>query len=373
MKGTKETLYQSTGEGQLVWKPKKAGVWKMTFQINNGTTLLHSETSIFDLRTAVTRGFMICVMGPGKAKPEEPVQDIVLNNGASVCVYDGAKGFDEPGALKWRWRPADDQNLPSAYRSMGLSEVKPLNGGKWIGVVGGYNWAIVDTSTHQAVGWGDATGNPHSIELLPNGILAVVSTSNAFAESGANSVHLYDISGDRIRNPSQQNHATFHTASGHTFDAPHGIHWDAATQKLWVGGSDGLNKCTVGYSAGTFTLTVDQNWPTVVGGVTCTEAHDLRPVPGTTKLVMTTIEKVIFFDMKNECWLPDETLGYGLVKCFDPSATGRRFLVQVPNHSWNTDVLWLYTQNEDGTSSMNQSYRTLSGADIYKARWMPVE
>ena len=56
-KGAPRVLHDAPGEGAVKWHPKK-GVRKATFDIR-GTS--HSEEVWFDLRNAITPGFMLMV------------------------------------------------------------------------------------------------------------------------------------------------------------------------------------------------------------------------------------------------------------------------------------------------------------------------
>lgn len=374
--GTRRTLAETTGESTVgcdLW----SGVWKAKLEILTDGSAVHTETAVFDLRKSRCRGLLIRITNGAAAGPSpvpKTVEDILLIDGADIRIYDASLPLAAPEALRWRWCAAEDPELPGDYRSAmgGFAEAKPLKGGKWIGLCGGNRWAIVSVAERKSIAWGVAPSSPHTLELLPNDVLAVAGTE------GSHAVDLYSIAGERARNPGQQNRTSFHVIGGCTLAFPHGLHWDADEGKLWICGSaatESVNegrlwKCSVGYDGSAFSLTADREWTTEIGGVMYHDAHDLRPVPGTSKLALTTVEALVFFDMDTGSWLADETLAYGPSKCLDPSANGKTFLVQLPNHSWYTDVLQLLVCDGEGSPTMYQDFRSLPGADIYKARWI---
>jgi len=302
------------------------------------------------------------------------VEDIVFADGDTVWIYDGTKPFTASDAARWSWRARDDKALPPDYRNAmnGFGETKPMKDGRWIGVTGGFRWAIIDVATKTAVAWGQAPGSPHTLELLGDGMLAVASTDCS------HEVHLYDIAGEKARQPNKQNRTAFRKLGDHVFNYPHGLHWDAASQKLWYAGSCGTNprnegelcKCSVTYANGKFSMSVDKVWKTKVGGVMLSDAHDLRPVPGTSRLAVTTVEKLVYFDMKTETWVDDDVLPYGPAKSFDPSADGRRFLVQIPTSSWIAYKLRLACYPTPGKAVWIDSFKSRPGLQMYKARWI---
>lgn len=54
----KKTLVDKVGEGQIKWRPYK-GVWKAQFEILNGSSGIHQETVIFDLRNTSGPGLAL--------------------------------------------------------------------------------------------------------------------------------------------------------------------------------------------------------------------------------------------------------------------------------------------------------------------------
>lgn len=291
-------------------------------------------------------------------KPKEhkfPVEDVVVCDQAdqAIKIYHGTD-------CVWTWKGSSAADIPSGSRGKfggNVAECKPMNGNRWIGMTANSGgWAIVDRETKAVVAWGETAGYPHSIELLDGGVVAIASTDTATADQHNKGVYLYDISaGGKATNGRQ-----------FAIDNPHGFYWDAAAKRLYVTDTYRLNRCTVGYAGGEFSLAVEASWAIAPLGLTY--AHDLMHVPGTTQLVMTTYEKVVYFDMEKEAWVPEKAFYCSDTKCADPAPDGWKLLLSIPQTSWITDTLIVYTP-EYGF----EDYVTLPGAKMYKARWMPVE
>lgn len=277
-------------------------------------------------------------------KPKEhkfPVEDVVVCDQAdqAIKIYHGTD-------CVWTWSD-------SKYNG-NVAECKPLNGNRWIGVaVNNGRWCIIDRGTKELVTYGTTPGMPHSIELLPNDIVAVAATDTS-GDQVNKGVYLFDISGGG----EAKNRTKF------SVDNPHGLYWDAAAKRLYVTDTYRLNRCTVGYAGGEFSLAVEASWAIAPLGLTY--AHDLMHVPGTTQLVMTTYEKVIYFDMEKEAWVPEKAFYCSDTKCADPAPDGWKLLLSIPQTSWITDTVIVYTP-EYGF----EDYVTIPGAKMYKARWCP--
>ena len=267
--------------------------------------------------------------------------------------------YNADGSNIWRWCAKDDSGLRGGDKGAfmnNVAEAKPFAGGTKIGMVScGGRWAVIDREKCAAVAWGRGKGLAHSIEMVGPDVVAVVSTD------GGNSLYLFDISGDAAMNPYRQK------TSALSFDSPHGLHYDG--KSLWLVDTPGLHRCTVSRDAdGTPVAKVEKTWPFAELGVI--HGHDLRPVPRTTLLAMTTHEKVLFFDMKTESWREDMFIERRDVKAFDPAPDGKSFLVTTAKTKWWTDSLEICTPSEKGEAAVFTPSLVLPGAKIYKARWV---
>lgn len=269
--------------------------------------------------------------------------------------------YNASGSNVWRWTAAEDPGIPEKFRagfSENVAECKCLGGGVKIGMVScGGRWAVVDRATRRAVAWGTNGGWGHSIESVGNEVVAVVSTGG----DGGNSLYLFDISGGAAMNPAAQKKSVL------TFDSPHGLHWDGA--KLWVVDTPGLHRCNVARGKdGEPLAEVEKSWLFAPLGVI--QGHDLRPIPGSSLLALTTHEKVLFFDMSKAKWREDIFIARADVKAFDPAPDGKSFLVTAAKTKWWTDSLELCVLGADGAAVAFSPYVKVPGAKFYKARWM---
>ena len=267
----------------------------------------------------------------------------------SIKIYDGER-------VVWKWTAAADPAIPKAIRgrfAQNVAECKPVEGGRKIAMVScGSVWAVIDHATTNAVAWGKASGWCHSIESLSEERIAVVSTGGP----NGSALFLFDVKGDAATNPARQRMKRF------PFDMPHGLHWDGS--RLWVVDTPGLHCCKVGCDvAGDFTLEIEKSWLFKELGVI--HGHDLRPtaVNGVPYLVLTTHEKVLFFNLQKQAWDSSRFIERVDVKAFDPNGQGQ-YLATVARTKWWTDTLEIYDEQSGFRDAL-----TIPGAKIYKGRW----
>ena len=295
---------------------------------------------------------------PRRASEARKAADEIVvcdQKGQTIDIYDAG------GSNVWRWCAKDDPGIPGGDRYgflENVAECKPFCGGAKIGMVScGGRWAVIDREKRRACAWGRCGGWAHSIELVGSNVVAVVSTGGA----GGNTLFLFDVSGDAAMNPQKQKKSTL------LFDSPHGLHYDG--KSLWLVDTPGLHRCSISRDTdGAPVAKVEKTWPFSELGVI--HGHDLRPVPRTALLAMTTHEKVLFFDMKTESWREDMFIERVDVKAFDPSPDGKTFLVTTAKTKWWTDSLEVYTLGKKcGELGFSPSL-VVPGAKIYKARWV---
>lgn len=208
--------------------------------------------------------------------------------------------------------------------------------------------AVVDTATGTPY-WAADTGsgaNPHSLELLPDGNVAV-------AASGGGWIRLYTAS----QGPRSTVHAVY------PLPGAHGVHWDGRTGLLWALGDHVLTALRVGGTAAAPVLTPVRTVPLPEAG-----GHDLAPVlaaPG--RFWVSTAAHLWRFDPAADRFDPVRFATEGSARDIksigDEPGTGR-LLTTAPDHAgpctWCTSVLTLH--RPEGT-------RLLTGAHLYKARW----
>ncbi len=276
----------------------------------------------------------------------------------SVLVLDSsrsrwdAEDDDDPGVL-WSWsadRRAGLADLDPGTSWSNPSEVKfrSLGGKRYLLATASGGLAAVVGYPGREVYWATDTGrgNAHSIELLPDGNVAVAASTGGF-------VRLYAAAtGSRATR-----HAQVPLAGAH------GVHWDPRTRLLWAVGSRQLVALEAGGEEDDPTLTVVRRvtLPTRNG-------HDLAPVlasPG--RLWVTTGSAVYQYSTAEQAFVPyalqSRVSAPGIKSVGDDPRTGQVLVTRPePGHacSWCTTTLVLY--QPDGA-------RTLLRGGIYKARW----
>jgi hypothetical protein len=274
----------------------------------------------------------------------------------AIRIYDASLPGDSLGEPKWTWSGPRDPVIPASKRGKflgNLAECKPTADGKTILVAACSGcWAVIDYNTCKVRAWGENKMMSHSIELVGDDVVAVVATGGKYY---AGLLYLFDIKGEKALSPKNQCSTAF------WFDNPHGLHWDSKTGILWVLDTPSLTPCAISRAPdGKFLLERLDAYSLVEKGVTY--GHDLRPVPGTRILALTTHEKVMFFDMDKRVFLDDRSIIKRDVKAYDPRKDGKD-LVTTARTKWWTDTIEIC---EDGKI---RDYKKLPGAKIYKARW----
>ena len=264
----------------------------------------------------------------------------------------------EPGASTnalWRWDPRED---PSLTREMAASfraidECKPVDGGRTLLVnasCGGV--AAVDVATARAK-WcaflPDCHDGPHSLDLLPDGRVAVANSV------GVDALQIIDLCGHPFE-PSKQRVVRALSVPG-----AHGVVWDASRRSLFVLGYTNLYE--LAYLPRETAVKVRKTWDY---SVACGDAygHDLVP-DGRGGYHFTNHTGVWRFDPADGTF--SRVLDVANVKSFSRDAA-KGDLLSVPREKWWTDRLLV----RDGAGNV-RTVGPFSGARFYKARWMTAE
>ena len=333
------------------------------------------------------KGFFVKVVGGESAPKEEvevigkpdnnvPVEDIIVCDGAdhAVKIYRGSK-------VVWKWQASTDKALAGNThndirgRFNGLTETRVCDyNGRKVVAISSSNcaWAIVDIATTNAIAYGYSrtagqsvrnTIMPHSIDLLPNDIVAVASTYTVDQNEPETKYgcYFFHVAGDKAKrydDPAVQG-ATFFS-----IENPHGFYWDNDNKKLYVSSSEGLTRLSVTFNSEENKFDIQKDKTFGIAQLGAKWGHDLAVVPGTRILAMTAYEMTLFFDMDKEQWLLDEIIWRMDQKGFDPHEDKIHFLATVPRANYVTDTLEVWTK-ENGF----KEYLKVPGAKFYKARW----
>ena len=194
---------------------------------------------------------------------------------------------------------------------------------------------IVDIETKDVL-WSTHKGasNPHSIELLPNGIIAVGATTGK-------ELHFFDLNGPE---PSKML-ACF---GPHDF---HGLLYDPNLDRLWAWGDTELHLLKVERTADGIeytvetTYTIEERW-----------GHDLQPVIGSggKKFWLTNHHHVLQFDTETRTFSEDYP-GAELIAVTDTKAVGNyadgTVVTMVPDAGflpWTSYTIRVFTPGENG-------------------------
>jgi len=318
----------------------------------------------------------------------ESAEAIAITEQASdqILVLASEPGAWEKATITWRWRPTaangfgdlvdnwglpneaklryrGDPSRPPAHKKPPTDRQRPHptavklstdgreNDTAYLLTTDSYGLAAV-VPYPQGTGayWAADVGrpnNPHSIELLPDGNVAVAASTGDW-------VRVFTAS----QGPASTTYKEF------KLEDAHGVYWDAGTKLLWAIGGHELVGLRVGGTPAAPVLTkvrgatLPTNW-----------GHDLQPVAGDPdRLWLTTGSQVYQYSIKQNAFLQDfpgvEAINRAGVKSIgDERASGQVLgtFVQTGNIcTWCTDTVSLY---EDEQAFL------LHGAQIYKTRW----
>jgi len=258
-----------------------------------------------------------------------------------VCGADEVFILDlRAGAPKkvWSWRAADRPELPESFRKLfgSTDDCKPVDEGRKILISSsGGAVALVERSTGKVL-FHAAVPNAHSAEILPgNRVVAASSTK----EEG-NRLILFDL--DKSDQP---------LASDELHGA-HGAVWDAERNLLWALGETELRAYRVEQDR--FVRKLSRTLPNPGG-------HDLRPVPGSPALMITTGQHVWIFDRELLAFRTHPRIGdLAHVKSVDLDVeSGALAYVQGEKSWWAERIKFL---------GLDRTVE-IPGAKLYKARW----
>ncbi|GAA2998406.1 DUF6528 family protein [Kitasatospora albolonga] len=250
----------------------------------------------------------------------------------------------------WSWNAERAPELAGMRRSVGANPTEAKSR-RWHGhryllaTASGGLAAVVEQRSRQ-VRWAVDTGsgNPHSIELLPDGNVAV-------ASSASGQLRLYTAS----QGP-HSDHYTWHPLPG-----AHGVHWDGARGLLWALGSTELTALRPGGTPAAPTLTTVRTVPLPGPG-----GHDLAPVAGAPgRFWITARDRVWQYDPADDSFTPFPRAESGEpVKSVDDDPVTGQVMTVSPDPDtacpWCSSTLALHRPD---------SRRELAGLRFYKARW----
>lgn len=325
--------------------PEAQGVWKLTMH-----TVLTPEVSCSSL------GGIEYV----STRPTTGDFPIATTEQTSrrIMVFDSAiNDWDKPEALRWSWQPTVSLGYSLAEVSLwrGPSDVKlrysDVLGGQYLVATAG-DLATIAAYPSGVRYWATFLGsgvNPHAVELLPDGNIAVAASDGGWV---------------RVYTSSQG--ADSRQYAEYPLPGAHGVLWDPQLGILWAVGDYLLVAIEVTGTAAQPVLEklYDKPLPTNWG-------HDLSPVYGNTdRLWVSTGSRVYQYVKSTNQWLQSypgaDLLVQDSVKSIGNQPSGRLVMTRPrPGtlYPWTTDAVQLTLPGEE---------RRRSSASFYKARvWSP--
>ncbi|MER8184655.1 DUF6528 family protein [Kitasatospora sp. NPDC094015] len=307
------------------------------------------------LAAAVVGSVALC--GPAAARPRPDGPVVVVDQAArAVLVLGSAEdlmAYRGPGSLPVVRSWSADRDPGLADLSPGFSWTNPsearsrvLRGRRYLLATASGGLAVVVEDATDRVYWATDTGlaNPHGLDLLPDGNVAVAASTGGW-------IRLYTAS----RGPRSDRFAAYPLAGAH------GVHWDPQRRLLWALGSTELTALRVGGTAAAPTLSAVRSTPLPSAG-----GHDLSPVLASPGRYWVSTETALWeYDPDADRFAPVRLSGggRGIKSIGDAPGTGR-VLTASPEPgnacTWCTTVLALH--RPDGS-------RVLTGTRLYKARW----
>ncbi|QJE97441.1 DUF6528 family protein [Luteolibacter luteus] len=252
-----------------------------------------------------------------------------------------------PVTKLWSWRAKDRPELPEAIKGIFATtdECKAIDNGKRMLVCASSGGcALLEMPSGKALWWAKVT-NAHSIEILPSGAIAVASSTGA----NGNKIVFFNASV-----PEKPVHEI-------PLPSAHGLVWDEERTGLWAIGFKELLFCQMKKGDPPLSFQVKARYP-----LPDEDGHDLRPVPHSPELILSTHAHVWRFHRDKGEFKPDSELKDRVeTKSIDiHPKTGRIMLTQASGENWWTNFVEL----------LNPAAKiTLEREKIYKARWFITE
>jgi hypothetical protein len=282
-----------------------------------------------------------------------------------IEVYDPVNfgNWNTTGALKWSWKPSASNGFTNPTVGWGNpSDVKLRNstffGGQMMVVTASSGFcAIIPYPAGNTKKWAvnvalnSPGANPHAIELLPDGNVAIAASAGGWVRVYRSSQGVYNS-----------------TFSETKLSDAHGVLWDPAAKLLWALGDKQLKAYSYNAAATPMLKEVQTyNLPTTGG-------HDLSPFYYNSNLLwLSTGSRVYTFNKTTKVFTPAPGVANGGgVKAISNQPAGQiletRPSTNSCSNSWSTTTVTAY----DNVSGAVVATRTVNGACFYKARvWLP--
>ncbi|MEV6909359.1 DUF6528 family protein [Amycolatopsis sp. NPDC051071] len=281
---------------------------------------------------------------------------IVITEQASkrILVLPADRASWQNRKISWAWAPNSANglaDLAGSWSNPSDAKLAERNGEKYLltSASGGFV-AVVPYPAGDKAYWAANVGgpaNPHSIELLPDGNVAVAASTGGW-------VRIYTASqGQRSTNYAE-----------YPLVGAHGVVWDAGRNVLWALGTHALVALSVGGTPAAPVVTERRSVPLPSKG-----GHDLQPVPYRPDLLWVTTESAVYQFGKTSGGFSRHYAGARQIDQPDVKSvttnprTGQVLTASIQEGhlcTWCTDTVRL---------AFPRAELALHGAWIYKARW----
>ncbi|WP_433163909.1 DUF6528 family protein [Kribbella sp. CA-247076] len=307
---------------------------------------------------AVLLATVFTATGPAQAEPSAPPpaeagrlvaitdQDYDNASAARIRLMDPrVANWSAPAAQKWTWHPTSANGFGGLTSAWGLpTDVKlRRKAGAYVALVSdsrGLAGLITYPGGRRL--WAADVGapnNPHSVELLPDGNVAVAASTGGFV---------------RIYTASQGSGST--TSVTYPLHDAHGVHWDPARKVLWALGGDKLAALRIVGTPAAPIVEESKVFTLPTGG-----GHDLAPALENRDLLWVSTGTKVYRFSKSAGRV---VAAFDLPKIKSVSSMPNAQQVRTTpksgcRTSWCTDTV---------DFAVPAATRTLPGAEIYKAR-----
>lgn len=281
---------------------------------------------------------------------DEDWRFVAAEQGATnVVILSAAPG--SPHEFSWKWTPYEDPNVAKDAEAFAwIDECKIADGGRTVLVCASNGGAAaIDVASRRARWYlklAPDTAGPHSLELLPDGRVAVA------CSVGIDKLVFVDVA----KHPFEPSRQTVKEV----MDLPggHGVVWDEKRDSLFVLGYTNLFE--LAYKKETMSVEVKRRWDFSKAAVDA-GGHDLV-ADGRGGYYMTNRTGVWSFNPDEGVFKPVMMRAH--VKSYSPDCA-KGILVQMPTEKWWSDRLIVI--KPDGGERIIGPFK---GAKFYKARWI---
>lgn len=263
---------------------------------------------------------------------------VICAGGAEVFILDLESA--EKGKIKkdWSWMGTVENGVPQEQLKWfrNLDECRAVDGGKRILICASNSGCgLIDRATGKLI-WSASVTNAHCVEQLPSDRIVAASSLSG------DHLLLFDIN----REPSDK--PLWKTP----LKSAHGLIWDDKRQVLWALGYDELRQYALKDWKTTNPSLELQNTYSLPDA----DGHDLRSVPGSSDLLVTTEKSVLLFDWDQATFRPHPVVGkLENVKAIDIHPTSGRIVYS----KWGPKITLVGPDAEI----------EVKGNTVYKVRW----